>query len=58
MIHDSIIGSRFEGRVLDVIGGAAYAIVSTEVEGDAFKTAECTFFLDPRDQLGTGFLLR
>jgi proline racemase len=58
MIHDSIIGSRFEARVLDVIGGDAPAIVSTEVEGAAFKTAESTFFLDPRDQLGTGFLLR
>ena len=58
MIHDSIIGSRFEGRLLDVTGDGAPAIVITEVEGHAFKTAESTFFLDPRDELGTGFLLR
>ena len=59
MIHDSIIGSRFAGRVLDVTGGdGPAAAVSTEVRGEAFKTAECTFVLDRHDQLGTGFLLR
>lgn len=50
MVHDSIIGSRFEGRVL----GTTACAVATEVEGVAFKTAESTFVLDPRDPLGTG----
>ena len=59
MLHDSIVGTRFEARVLDVrsaTGGAD--LVMTEVEGAAFRTAESTFVLDPRDPLGTGFLLR
>jgi proline racemase len=30
----------------------------TEVEGTAFRTGEHRFFLDPRDPLGTGFVLR
>lgn len=41
-----------------VAGDGAPAIVMTEIEGEAFKTAESTFVLDPRDLLGTGFLLR
>ena len=32
--------------------------VVTEVEGSAFRTGEAVFSLDPRDPLGTGFLLR
>jgi proline racemase len=32
--------------------------VVTEVEGAAFRTGEHRFVLDPRDPLGTGFVLR
>jgi proline racemase len=32
--------------------------VLTEVEGSAFRTGEHRFVLDPRDPLGTGFVLR
>ncbi len=32
--------------------------VLTEVEGTAFRTGEHRFVLDPRDPLGTGFVLR
>ena len=32
--------------------------VLTEVEGTAFRTGEHRFVLDPRDDLGTGFVLR
>jgi len=32
--------------------------VLTEVEGTAFRTGEHRFHLDPRDGLGTGFVLR
>ncbi len=55
MLHDSIIGSRFEARVLGVAAGD---VVMTEIEGRAFETARSTFVLDPEDPLGTGFLLR
>jgi proline racemase len=57
--HRSIIDSVFHARVLDAgptVGGRASVI--TEVEGSAFRTGRHTFELDPRDPLGTGFLLR
>jgi proline racemase len=34
------------------------AAVITEIAGTAFETGRSTFVLDPRDPLGTGFLLR
>jgi proline racemase len=52
--HDSIVGTTFEARVL----GEAPDGVLTEIEGTAFRTGEHRFVLDPRDPLGTGFVLR
>jgi len=52
--HDSIIGTTFAARIV----GSAPEGVLTEVEGTAYKTGEHTFTLDPRDELGTGFVLR
>ena len=52
--HDSIVGSTFLARVV----GATAEGVLTEVEGTAYRTGEHRFVLDPRDPLGTGFVLR
>ena len=52
--HDSIIGTTFTARVVGESDGG----VVTEVEGTAFRTGEHRFTLDPRDGLGTGFVLR
>jgi proline racemase/trans-L-3-hydroxyproline dehydratase len=52
--HDSIVGSTFTARV---VGSAAKGVL-TEVEGMAYRTGEHRFVLDPRDPLGTGFVLR
>ena len=52
--NDSIIGTSFRARVL----GRAPGGVLTEVAGTAFRTGEHRFVLDPRDDLGTGFVLR
>jgi proline racemase len=52
--NDSIIGTSFLARV---VGRVASGII-TEVEGAAFRTGEHRFILDPRDDLGTGFVLR
>lgn len=57
--HRSIVDSVFTGRVVGdgpEIGGRPSVI--TEVEGAAFRTGRHAFELDPRDTLGTGFLLR
>jgi proline racemase len=52
--HDSIVGSTFLARVV----GHTRDGVLTEVEGMAYRTGEHRFVLDPRDPLGTGFVLR
>jgi proline racemase len=52
--HDSIVGSTFRARV---VGSVADGVL-TEVEGMAYRTGEHRFVLDPRDPLGTGFVLR
>ncbi|HYI17453.1 MAG TPA: proline racemase family protein, partial [Solirubrobacteraceae bacterium] len=52
--NDSIVGTAFHARV---IGNTAEGVL-TEVEGTAFRTGEHRFVLDPRDPLGTGFVLR
>jgi proline racemase/trans-L-3-hydroxyproline dehydratase len=52
--NDSVIGTSFDARVLGRAGDA----VLTEVGGTAFRTGEHRFVLDPRDPLGTGFVLR
>ncbi|HEY3562784.1 MAG TPA: proline racemase family protein [Kribbella sp.] len=52
--HDSIVGTTFRGRVVS----EAPEGVITEVAGSAYRTGSATFTLDPRDPLGTGFVLR
>jgi proline racemase len=52
--HDSILDTTFTARVV----GTGPEGVVTEVEGMAYRTGEHRFELDPRDPLGTGFVLR
>lgn len=52
--NDSIVKTTFHARA---IGHTPDGLL-TEVEGMAFRTGEHRFFLDPRDPLGTGFVLR
>jgi proline racemase/trans-L-3-hydroxyproline dehydratase len=52
--HDSIVDTTFLARVV----GSTDEGVLTEVEGMAYRTGEHRFALDPRDPLGTGFVLR
>ena len=51
---ESIVGTMFRARA---IGRTADGLL-TEVEGTAFRTGRHRFYLDPRDPLGTGFVLR
>jgi proline racemase len=51
---DSIVGTTFHARAI----GHTRTGVLTEVEGTAFRTGRHRFYLDPRDPLGTGFVLR
>jgi len=52
--NDSLIGTSFRATLVGRVDGG----VLTEVEGTAFRTGEHRFVLDPRDDLGTGFVLR
>jgi proline racemase len=55
--HESIIGSRFRGRVVgERLIGELPAIVP-EIEGDAYITGEHTFVIDDRDPFHSGFRL-
>jgi proline racemase/trans-L-3-hydroxyproline dehydratase len=52
--HDSIVGTTFTGRIVERTPEG----VVTEIEGTSHRTGEHRFVLDPRDELGTGFVLR
>ena len=57
--HRSIVDSAFEAWIVGAgppAGGRETVV--TEVEGAAYRTGEHRFVLDPRDPVGTGFLLR
>lgn len=55
LVHDSIIGSRFLGRIRAAESpGSRYP----EVQGMAYRTGEHRFTLDEADPLGEGFVLR
>lgn len=53
--HDSIVGTSFTGRVVEVDETGA---VITEVGGHAYPTGHHRFVLDPEDPVGLGFQLR
>lgn len=58
LLHESIVGSRFVGRVLETVVVHGRAAVVTEVQGRAHRTGEHTFVLEADDELGIGFQLR
>ena len=58
LVHDSIVDTRFEARVVSRVSAEGRDAVITEVVGQAFRTGEHRFVLDPRDPVGTGFVLR
>jgi proline racemase len=55
---ESIIGSRFAGRIVDTTSVGNYAAVIPEIEGTAHITGRHEFFVDPSDDLARGFLIR
>ncbi len=57
LVHESIIGSRFEARITSTVSDHGRPAVVTEVTGSASMTGLHQFVLDPRDPLGTGFTL-
>ena len=58
IVVESIIGSRFAGRVVETTTFGPHAAVIPEVTGSAFVTGRHEFLIDPEDPLRAGFLLR
>ncbi|MEX0816695.1 MAG: proline racemase family protein [Gaiellales bacterium] len=58
LLHRSVVGTEFEGRVVDDAEVAGRPAVVTEISGSAHLTGFHQFVLEPNDPLGTGFLLR
>jgi proline racemase len=58
LTHDSIVGTTFLARVTERVVAEERDAVVTEVVGSAYRTGDHRFVLDPRDPVGTGFVLR
>lgn len=58
LVHDSIVGSRFVGRVLDQLEVDGRPAITPSVTGMAYRTATTTFEVDERDPVTPGFVLR
>jgi len=57
-VIESIIGSRFTGRVVEETTFGPHDAIIPEVEGTAHITGAHTFLIDPNDPLRDGFILR
>jgi len=49
--HESVIGTRFEGRLRDAETRDGYTVTDPEISGSAYVVAKHTFLLDPDDPL-------
>ncbi len=58
IIIESIVGSRFTGRVFAETFFGGHKAIVPEVEGTAFITGRHEFFIDPADEFPKGFILR
>ncbi len=58
MVVESIIGSRFSGRIVEATTFGPYPAIIPEVEGTAYITGRHEFLIDPADPLRDGFILR
>jgi proline racemase len=56
-VHESLIGTTFEGRMVGEETVGELPAILPEIEGKAFITGEHTFLIDPRDPLRNGFRL-
>ena len=58
IVIESILGTRFTGRVVETTTFGSHAAVIPEVEGRAWITGRSEFLMDPEDPLKDGFILR
>ena len=58
LTHDSIVGSRFLARVEERTAVHGRPAIIPSITGNAYRTGEHTFTVDPFDDLVPGFVLR
>ena len=58
IVIESILGTRFTGRVLARTSFGPHEAVLPEVQGSAYIVGRCEFLIDPDDPLKDGFILR
>jgi len=58
LVIESLIGTRFTGRVVRETAYGEYSAVVPEVGGSAHITGRHEFLIDPTDPLNEGFILR
>ena len=58
IVIESIIGSKFKGRIVSSTRFGPYEAIIPEVEGTAHITGRHEFLIDPSDPLREGFILR
>jgi trans-L-3-hydroxyproline dehydratase len=58
IVVESIIGTRFGGRIVETTTFGPYEAVVPEIEGTAHITGRHEFLIDPDDPLRDGFILR
>jgi trans-L-3-hydroxyproline dehydratase len=58
LVVESILGTRFTGRIVKVTRYGPHPAVIPEVEGRAHITGRHEFLIDPSDPLRQGFILR
>jgi proline racemase len=58
LVHHSVVGTRFTGRVVDRVAVQSRNAVVSEVQGSAYRTGSHVFVLEPGDPVGLGFTLR
>ena len=54
-VHESLIGTRFLGRVVGRTAVGEHDAILPEIEGSAWITGEHTFLIDEGDPLREGF---
>ena len=54
-VHESLIGTRFNGRVAGRTAVGDFQAIVPEIEGSAWITGEHTFLVDERIRCGKGF---
>ena len=58
IVIESIIGSKFTGRVIEETTFGPYPAIIPEVQGEAHLVGRNELWIDPNDPLKNGFILR